>query len=82
MPFTWTFHLLPILLLNLVLVFGIFIFIDRKFYKKEIARADRLQNMIGNDTKEPIRIEGAHNLIFIAMIILGVVASGVLSSDV
>ena len=77
-PFTWTFHLLPILLLNLVLVFGIFIFIDRKFYKKEIAAGRSPQNMIGNDTKEPIRIEGAHNLIFIAMIILGVVASGVL----
>lgn len=69
-PFTWTFHLLPILLLNLVLVFGIFIFIDRKFYKKEIAAGRSPQNMIGNDTKEPIRIEGAHNLIFIAMIIL------------
>lgn len=77
-PFTWTFHLLPILLLNLVLVFGIFIFIDRKFYKKEIAAGRSPQDMIGNDTKEPIRIEGAHNLIFIAMIILGVVASGIL----
>lgn len=29
-------------------------------------------------SKEPIRLEGAHNLIFIAMIIIGVLANGLL----
>lgn len=77
-PFTWTFHLLPILVFNLIIMFAVFIAIDRYFYKKEIAAGRSPEDMSGNSAKEPIRLEGAHNLIFIAMIILGVVLSGVL----
>lgn len=76
--FTWTFHLLPILLFNMVILFVVFALIDRYFYKKEIAAGRSPQDAMGNSAKEPIRIEGAHNIIFIAMIILGVIASGVL----
>ena len=46
-PFTWTFHLLPILLFNMVI----------------------------------LRVEGAHNIVFIALIIVGVVANGVLPKE-
>jgi Na+/H+ antiporter NhaD/arsenite permease-like protein len=77
-PFTWTFHLLPIFVFNLIVMFAIFIAIDKHFYKKEIEAGRSPQDMVGNSPKEPIRIEGAHNLIFIALIILGVVSSGVL----
>lgn len=77
-PFTWTFHLLPILIFNLIVMFAIFIALDKHFYKQEIAAGRSPQDMMGNSAKEPIRLEGAHNLIFIAMIILGVVLSGVL----
>lgn len=77
-PFTWTFHLLPILVFNLIVMFIIFVALDRHFYKQEIAAGRSPQDMIGNGAKEPIRIEGGHNIIFIAMIVLGVVASGVL----
>ncbi len=77
-PFTWTFHLLPILLFNMVILFIVFILIDRHFYKKEVAAGRSPQDMTDNKAKEPIRIEGAHNVIFIALIILGVIASGVL----
>lgn len=77
-PFTWTFHLLPILLFNMVILFIVFILIDRHYYKKEVAAGRSPQDMTNNKTKEPIRIEGAHNVIFLAMIILAVVASGVL----
>ena len=35
-PFTWTFHLLPILIFNLVLMFALFAVIDKHFYNKEI----------------------------------------------
>ena len=76
-PFTWTFHLISILAFNLVLMFIIFVLMDRHFYKQEIAAGRSPQDMMKGE-KEPIRIEGAHNLIFIALIILGVVASGVL----
>ena len=34
--------------------------------------------MLGNSEKEPIHLEGAHNLIFIAMIVAAVILSGVL----
>lgn len=81
-PFAWTFHLLPIFLFNLVLMFAIFIMLDRYYYKKEIAAGRSPQDMLGNSEKEPIHLEGAHNLIFIAMIILGVIASGVLPQTV
>lgn len=77
-PFTWTFHLLPILLFNMVIMFIVFILIDRYFYKKEVAAGRSPQDMTNNKAKEPIRIEGAHNILFIALIILGVIASGVL----
>ena len=77
-PFTWTFHLLPILLFNMVIRFIVFILIDRHFYKKEVAAGRSPQDMTDNKAKEPIRIEGAHNIIFIGLIILGVIASGVL----
>ena len=76
-PFTWTFKLVPILILNLILLFTIFIILDKRYYKQEIAAGRSPQDMMGNE-KEPIRLEGAHNLIFVAMIILGVIASGVL----
>ena len=58
-------------------MFIIFVLMDRHFYKQEIAAGRSPQDMMKGE-KEPIRIEGAHNLIFIALIILGVVASGVL----
>ena len=36
-PFTWTFHLLPILLVNLAILFVAFFGIDTYFYKKELS---------------------------------------------
>lgn len=80
--FTWTFHLFPIFAFNAVLMFIVFTILDRYFYKKETAAGRSPQDLIGNSAKEPIRIEGAHNVIFIAMIILGVVLSGVLPKSV
>lgn len=77
-PFFWTLHLLPLLLFNMALLIALFVLIDRYYYKKEIA--------LGNSPhiegeKEPIRIEGLHNLIFLAMIILGVLLNGMLPSE-
>ena len=74
-PFAWTFHMLPILVLNLVILFTVFFLIDHRMYKKELA-AGRSPDT--GDVKEPIRIEGAHNLIYIALIIIGVVFNGLL----
>ena len=36
-PFAWTFHMLPILILNLVILFTVFYLVDHRMYKKELA---------------------------------------------
>ena len=77
-PFTWTFHLLPILVLNLVLMFALFAFLDKHFYNKEVKEGRTPLNLIDENDKQPLRLEGAHNLIFIALIIIGVLANGLL----
>lgn len=79
-PFTWTFHLLPILAFNLILLFIVFFAIDHHLYKKELAEGRSPQDMQGN-VKEPIRIEGAHNILFIALIVIGVIANGILPKE-
>ncbi len=76
-PFTWTFSMLPILLFNMVITFAIFILVDKYFCKKEYAAGRSPKDMMQGE-KEPLRIEGAHNLIFVALIIVGVISSGVL----
>lgn len=77
-PFTWTFHLLPILVLNLVLMFALFAFLDKRFYNKEVKEGRTPLDLIDENDKQPLRLEGAHNLIFIALIIIGVLANGLL----
>lgn len=77
-PFTWTFHLLPILIFNLVLMFALFAVIDKHFYNKEIKEGRTPLDLIDENDKQPLRLEGAHNLIFIAIIIVGVLANGLL----
>ncbi len=77
-PFTWTFHLFPILAFNLILLFAVFMLLDHHYYKKELAEGRSPLDMQKDGEKEPIRIEGAHNLIFIGMIICGVLANGML----
>ncbi len=74
-PFAWSFHLLPILIVNTVLLLLIFYVIDRRAYRRDIVAGMR-PDISGNGTK--ISLKGAHNLAFIAMIIFAVILSGVL----
>lgn len=79
-PFTWTFYLTPMLIVNMIILFIVFALMDRHFYQKELAEGRHpLDNQPAE--KEPIRIEGAHNIIFIIMIVIGVVANGVLPKE-
>lgn len=74
-PFTWSFSLFPVLVVNMVLLLAVFYFIDRKEYKKDLA--DGLQPDISTaETK--ISLKGLHNLIYLVMIIAAVVLSGAL----
>ena len=57
----------------MVILFLVFFFLDSHLYKKELAAGRSPQDNQPAE-KEPIRVEGAHNIVFIALIIVGVVA--------
>lgn len=76
-PFFWTTeHLLIPYLFNSVILLGVYFLIDRHYYKKEVAAGNRPDP--AKDGEGALRIEGAHNFIFILMILAAVVLSGVL----
>lgn len=74
-PFFWSLHLLPVMLLNMVVLLTVFYFLDRSAYRKDIAQG--LKPDISKPGTE-IRIEGLHNLIFLGVIVLAVILSGIL----
>lgn len=77
-PFFWTMRLFPIMLFNLAILTIIFIILDKNLYNKEIAAGRTPHKNAGNKVKEPLRLEGAHNFIFILMIVGAVILNGLL----
>ena len=77
-PFFWTLqHIWPILLFNSVVLLTVFALIDRHFIKKEGKEGrEALALMDSADEKTPIHIEGAHNFIYLAIIIVAVILNG------
>ncbi len=77
-PFFWTLeHIWPLLLLNTVLLLGIYVLIDRHFVKKEGKEGlERFELLDAADERTPIRIEGKRNIIFLAIIIIAVILNG------
>lgn len=71
-PFFWTFHLIPHMLVALVLLILLYFMIDTYYYRKE-----NITSVLHDGTKEPIRLEGYHNFLFLAGIVGAVLASGV-----
>lgn len=74
-PFTWSLHLFPILLVNLIILLTVFYFLDRKFYYKDVAEG-LTPDLHKAGTK--IKLNGAHNIIFLITIVIAVVLSGTL----
>lgn len=77
-PFFWTMKLLPIMLVNVVILLTILFIMDNRYYKRELAEGRSPADMLGDSPKQPLRVEGLHNLIFIGMIIVGVLLNGLL----
>lgn len=77
-PFTWTFHLFPILMLNLILLFIAFYFIDRHYFKKELAAGRQPSDMQLHDNSPLVKIYGKKNFFYILLIIVGVMANNFL----
>jgi Na+/H+ antiporter NhaD/arsenite permease-like protein len=70
-PFFWTLNLiLPMLLVALPLL-GIFFVVDSVFYRRE-EQPESIE-------KQPVRIEGLHNLIFLGGVVAAVLMSGLWS---
>ncbi len=70
-PFFWTLHLLPHLGFAVAVLLVVYFLLDSYYYRRE----DKSQ--IGSEEKEPLRIEGAHNFLFLAGVIGAVLFSGV-----
>ena len=74
-PVLWSLHLFPILVFNMVLMLTLFWLIDNHQYKKDMAEG--LRPKITRLWTE-LELEGAHNLLFLLVIIAAVVLSGTL----
>jgi Na+/H+ antiporter NhaD/arsenite permease-like protein len=76
-PFFWTMRLAPILLLNMCILLTVFFIMDSRLYKKE---SPEMGEIISSEEKTPLSLAGAHNLIFLAVIVGSVILSGFTAS--
>ena len=68
-------RLFPVLVINMILLLIVFYHLDKKAYQKDITKG----LMPEVKENEPlIRIKGAHNFLYIVMIVIAVILSGVL----
>jgi len=70
-PFFWTFHILPHMLVTALILLAAYFALDTYYYRKE-GHGER----IGDEEKEPLRLLGASNFIFLAGIVGSVIFSG------
>ena len=77
-PFFWSLRLIPIMTLNVAILLVIFYILDSRAYRKDLA--DGITPEIQSGDKAAIRVVGAHNIIFLAAIVVAVILSGVLPS--
>lgn len=79
-PFFWTLeHIWPVLLVNVVLLIGLFVAVDRYFMRKEGRENYRqLELLTRADDRAPIHLQGWHNLFFLLIIIVGVILNGLI----
>jgi Na+/H+ antiporter NhaD/arsenite permease-like protein len=69
-PFFWTFALFPQMITAIVVLLAVYFIMDSFFYRREkIVKSN-------NQQKEPLKIDGIHNLLFLAGIIGAVLMSG------
>lgn len=71
-PFFWTFNLLSQMMGVVVILLALYFIIDSFFYRKE-----GLKTRSVNAEKEPLRVDGIQNLLFLAGIVGAVLMSGV-----
>ena len=77
--FFWSLNLLPVMLLNVAILLLLFFIIDNNAYKKDVADGLKPET---NEEKKKLRLAGAHNIIFMIVIVAAVILSGVLPQQV
>lgn len=75
--FFWSIKLIKVMLVNIAILLFVFFLLDTRAYKKDIADG-RVKPVFDKETKKPVRIKGAHNIIFLIAIVGAVILSGVL----
>jgi len=68
--FFWTFNIMPHMLLTVGILLVIYFFLDLYHYKKEGVTVPE------NEAKEPLKLEGIHNFLFLAGVVGAVLMSG------
>jgi Na+/H+ antiporter NhaD/arsenite permease-like protein len=70
--FFWTFNILPHMLVVVVILLTIYFIMDTFFYRKEVTGAPP-----DDGVKQPLKLEGIHNFLFLGGIVAAVLTSGV-----
>lgn len=73
--FFWSLKLFPIVLLNMALLLGLFAINDIRAYRKDLAQG--LTPPV-DEQMEKLNVKGLHNIIFLLIIVVAVILSGVL----
>lgn len=69
--FFWTFKIMPHMILVVITLLVIYFMVDTYYYRKEGAAAPEEEGI-----KEPLKLDGAHNFIFLAGVVGSVLISG------
>ncbi len=75
-PFFWTIHILPHMAFVSAILLALYFVIDTLYYKKED------KSLMGTGEKEPFKIEGAYNFLFLGGVVGGVLLSGTVKMGV
>jgi len=75
-PFFWTFHILPHMVLTAVILLAIYFLLDLYYYRKEGHTAS---GQIDEGEKVPLRLVGSYNFIFLAGVVGSVIFSGLVN---
>ncbi len=70
-PFFWTFNLFFPMVVVVIILLSVYFIMDTYFYKRE-----HIKYKADSREKEPLKLEGGHNFIFLAVIVGAVLMSG------
>ena len=70
--FFWTFNILPHMMAVVILLLVVYFILDTYYYRKEGVSAPE-----EGETKQPLKLEGIHNFLFLAGVVGSVLMSGI-----